>query len=234
MKKVVILITGQKKRLELLSKIKYLIKPLKVEYNVIVVLSLSKTQNFTNRKKYKKIISSSCNIKKELKNIKYYINNIEYPKLKINKKIVSMYDKRGMGKKFRDVRATNHVKQYYTLAESWPMIKKIKPRILIRIRDDAILSERIKLSEFTLLNSNSKKCVITPRKNSWGGINDKFAIVSKKAIRTYLKKPYKVYKSYNNEYKQRLSNPEIFYKNVYINNDLLLFVSNIKINIKGQ
>ena len=38
MKKVVILITGQKKRLELLSKIKYLIKPLKVEYNVIVVL----------------------------------------------------------------------------------------------------------------------------------------------------------------------------------------------------
>lgn len=235
MKKVVILITGQEKRLELSSKIRYIVNPLKENYNVIVVLSLSKTQNFTNKHKYKKIISKTCNIKKELKNIEYYINNIEYPELKTNKELVKMYDNQEKGEKYIKNRALNHVKQYYTLANSWPIIKKIKPHILIRIRDDAILIKPLKLSELIQVNSYSKKYIITPIKNKWRGINDKFAIVSRKAIAIYLKKPFKMY--YSNEInfkKKKIKNPEKFLKCVYINNNLLIKYSNIIIKILGQ
>ena len=54
--KIVILVTGQKKRLELLSKIKYIIAPLHEKFNVFVLLSLSNSENFTNSQKYKKKI----------------------------------------------------------------------------------------------------------------------------------------------------------------------------------
>ena len=66
-KKVVLLITGQKSRLELLSKIKNIIEPLSNNFDVSVILSLSKTNNFTNRWKYKKgLLNLKCNIEKEL------------------------------------------------------------------------------------------------------------------------------------------------------------------------
>ena len=234
MTKLVILITGQEKRLELLSKIKYIINPLKVKYNVIVVLSLSKTENFTNKQKYKKIISTPCNIKKELENINYYINNIEYPEFKINKELVAMYDKQNMGEEYIKNRALNHVKQYYTLANSWPIIKKIKPIILIRIRDDAILSKPLELSKSIEVISNLKKFIITPDKNKFKGINDKFAIVSNKAIAIYLKKPFKIYNCYENNFKNIIKNPEQFYKYVYMIYNLSIYTSNIKVKIVGQ
>ena len=51
---IVILITGQKKRLELLSKIEYIIAPLHESFNVFVLLSLSNSENFTNNNINKK------------------------------------------------------------------------------------------------------------------------------------------------------------------------------------
>jgi len=240
-KKIVVLITGQKKRLELLSKKKYIIDPLSEKYDVTVVLSLSKTENFTNKYKYKNLTFNSCEIEKELDKIPYYINYIVYPTLNINGVLVSMYDKRDLGNEFLKQRAHNHVRQYYTLYNSWTIIKKLDPDILIRIRDDALLSTPLKLTDLSIIEtsslSNNKLIprIITPCKNSWGGINDKFAIVSKEAIETYLNKPFEVYNSYKkNDYKEIITNPEQFLKKVYSNNGISLLVSDIEINIVGQ
>lgn len=235
--RIVILITGQKKRLELLSKIKYIINPLSEKYNVTVVLSISKTNNFTNIRKYEKDFKYNlCEIEKELGTIPYYINNIVYPKLNINEKLTSMYDNKELGKEFINQRAKNHVRQYYTLYNSWPIIKKLNPNILIRIRDDATLSSSLFLQNTILkLNELSPiKCIITPHLNTWGGINDKFAIVSKDAIETYLNKPFEVYNSNTNDFKETIENPEQFFKYVYSNNGLSLLISNIDVNILGQ
>jgi hypothetical protein len=240
-KKIVILITGQKKRLELLSKKKYIISPLSEKYDVTVVLSLSDTENFTNKHKYKNFDYDLCEIEKEFDKIPYYINDIMYPTLNINSILVSMYDKQSLGNKFTEQRAKNHVRQYYTLYNSWTIIKKLDPDILIRIRDDALLSTPLQLTELSIVDtspvSNNKLIprIITPCKNSWGGINDKFAIVSKEAIETYLNKPFEVYNSYKkNDYKEIIKNPEQFLKNVYSNNGISLLVSDIEINIVGQ
>lgn len=235
-RKIVVLITGQKKRLELLSKINNIITPLSKQYNVTVVLSLSESNNFTNKNKYKNDFKfDSCNIKQELDTIPYLINDIVYPQLKINKNLVLQYDKQCKGESFRKQRAENHVRQYYTLYNSCSVINKINPDILIRIREDAILSTPLKLTELTKIISHpSTKCIITPKENSWGGINDKFAIVSKEAIEIYLTKPFEVYKSYNKNFNTKIRNPEQFYKNIYTNNGLSLLISDIKINIIGQ
>lgn len=233
--KAVILITGQKKRLELLSKIKYIIAPMSKKYDIVVVLSLSETDHFTNKYKYAKNFKYNvCEIHKELGRIPHYNNDIIYPELKLNNTIVSMYDKEDLGEIFRKHRAENHVRQYYTLSNSWSIIKELNPDILIRIRDDATLSKSLDLTELSTLSFRLRKCIITPSENSWGGINDKFAIVSKEAIETYLNKPLQVYHTYKNEFNQRISNPEQFLKNVYATNGVSLQVSNINIKIIGQ
>ena len=233
--KIVILITGQKNRLELLSKIKYIYTPLSKKYDVTMVLSLSETDNFTNKNKYKKTFHYDlCEINKELDTISYYINDIVYPKLKINDELVSMYDKKWRGKKYTKQRAQNHVRQYYTLSNSWSIIKKLNPDILIRIRDDACLSTSLKLTKLHEVTSHPIKCIITPHKNRWGGINYKFAIVSKEAIETYLNKPLEEYNSYKILIEKKIKNPEQFYQYVYANNGLSLLFSDININILGQ
>ena len=119
----------------------------------------------------------------------------------------------------------------YILSNSWSIIKKLNPDILIRIRDDAYLSTPLKLTKLLLAPI---KCIITPRKQQFGGINDKFAIVYKKAIEPYLIKPLEEYNSYKKDFKKRIFNPETFYEYVYTNNGLSLLFSNINIKIFGQ
>ena len=233
--KIVILITGQKKRLELLSKIKQIIAPNSKKYDIKVVLSLSDTDHFTNKYKYKKSFKyDTCEIEKELDNIPYYKNEIVYPKFKLNDNLVSMYDKGSMGEAFRQNRAENHVRQYYTLSNSWSIIKELNPDILIRIRDDATLSSPLNITELLKLTSRSTKWMITASEKSYTGINDKFAIVSKDAIDIYLNKPLQVYKTYNNDANRRISNPEQFLGHVYNTNGLCMLVSDINIRIIGQ
>lgn len=232
-KKIVILITGQKKRLELSSKIKNIIIPLSTKYNIVVVLSLSESNNFTNKYKYKKDFKYNlCEIEKELDTIKYYINNVVYPEFTLNDTLVSMLDKKNRGKEFIKKRAMNHVRQYYTLYNSWSIVKKINPDILIRIRDDATLSTPLTLTEFNK-SIYSKKCIITPIEENWGGINDKLAIVFKDAIESYLNKPLELYNSTKN-FKKIINNPEQFLKYVYSISKLSLYTFDIKVNILGQ
>ena len=202
-----------------------------------MVLSLSKTTRFTNKYKYGKNFKyKPCEIEKELESISYSIHDIVYPELKINKYIVSMYDKQFRGPKFTLQRAHNHIRQYYTLTDSYETIKKLDPDILIRIRDDAQLTQSLDLSKLTGSNDivNTKKIILTPSKNNWGGINDKLAIVSKAAIGTYLNKPFKIYNSYKNSFKSKFKNPEQFLSKVYSKNGVSLLTSNIPINIIGQ
>ena len=231
-KKLIILITGQKSRLELSSKIKNIIQPLKNIYNIMVVLSLSSTEIYTNKRKYMMggVVESS-NIASELMHIPHYINKIDYPEFKINEGLFSMYDKSYLGLEYKTKRAKNHVRQYYTLFRSWPIIKRFNPDLLIRIRDDAMLKHPIKLPNL-IKYQNKKNFMITPIENSWGGINDKFAIISKSAIEAYLTKPFQVYME-KKKYEIKIKNPEQFIKYVY-SKDIDLFISKFKINIFGQ
>lgn len=234
MKKIIILITGQESRLELSSKIKYLIAPLSEKYHVGVVLSLSRTNYFTNKHKYEGDFCNNCDIKKELNMVRYNENNIVYPKLKVNYRLVSMYDSQAKSKEFNYNRGKNHARQFYTLRQSWPIIEELNPDILIRIRDDAMLSAPLNITEYAFHDlSCLNKCIVTATDNTWGGINDKFAIVSKKAIETYLCQPFKIYNSNKNDYDRSIHNPETFLKYVYSNSGITLLVTNITIRIEG-
>ena len=95
---VVLLITGQKKRLEISSKLENIIQPLSKNYNVITVFSLSETNNFTNKHKYKNTFEyDKVDIESKFKSFSYHINDIVYPELTINNEILSMYDKQYNG-----------------------------------------------------------------------------------------------------------------------------------------
>ena len=242
--KIILLITGQKKRLELSSKIEKIIEPLSKIYDITVILSLSETNNFTNKHKYKKNFKyDKYNIENELNSFSYHINEIVYPKLNINDEILKMYDKQCNGKEFTISRAKNHIRQYYTLSNSWSIVEKFNPDLLIRIRDDATLLDLIDLNKILQLSTTnlissskySKKSIITSRYESWGGINDKFAIVLKEAIKPYLEEPLKIYNSYKrNVLTGKFSNPEQFIKKVYLKSDILLHTTDIIISIIGQ
>lgn len=128
-------------------------------------------------------------------------------------------------------------------SKSWETIKDLNPDILIRIRDDAKLTRSLNLNYLFLkykFNSSSRdnitKIIITPTENRWGGINDKFAIVSKSAIEEYLIKPFEIYNSYKKDDlgKGIFNNPEKFLSRVYSNTGISLFYDNIKIRIVGQ
>lgn len=244
-KHVVVLITGQKSRLELESKVNHVILPLSEKYDVTVVFSLSNTNHFTNEYKYKsgeikKLGISQGNVSTEIKlplnSIPYYMNDIEYPTLKTNNDIFSMYDKSYMGFKFEQKRAKNFVRQYYTLSQSMSTVNKLEPDILIRIRDDAMIKQTLDWMSLLKFIEMSDKNIITHACNSWGGINDKFAIVSKNAISTYLSTPLEVY----NTYKKgdlgpgRFINPEQFLSKMYVKEGLSLLVYNFQLKIKNQ
>ena len=150
-----------------------------------------------------------------------------------------MLDKKDMSRQERINRGLNHIRQYYTLSTTLPIIKKINPDFLIRIRDDAILKKPIN----TIINLSENKDLMYPKKSiisslqkMHGGINDKFAIVSKEAIEIYLTKPLEVYNSFNNNIlgKNRIRNCEQFIKKVYIKYGLSLYFLNIEIKILKQ
>jgi hypothetical protein len=246
-KHVVVLITGQKSRLEFESKVNHVILPLSEKYKVTVVFSLSNTSHFTNEYKYKigevKTINqrSMDDVATEIQmrlnhSIPYYMNDIEYPALKLNNDIVSMYDKVNRGLKFEQKRAINHVRQYYTLSQSLSTVKNLEPDVLIRIRDDAMIKQTFDWVSFLKFIEMSDKNIITHACNTWGGINDKFAIVYKNAISTYLSTPLEVY----NTYKKgdlgpgKFINPEQFLSKVYLKESLSLLVYNFQLEIQNQ
>lgn len=235
-KKIVLLITGQHQRLELSSKIKFIIKPLSKMYDVHIVLSLSDTLNYTNPYKVKENLKlrKSLNIEQNLKKMSYFLNKITYEEFKINKFLVNMYDKKNLGQEFIFNRAINHIRQYYTFYKSWPIIRKLNPDILIRVRDDAMVMKALNLSNIINITWFSTKYISTPKENSWGGINDKFAIVSKSAIQDYLEKPFLTYNNFDIEYNKRIMNPEQFYKVVYTHNDIILQKNSIKLKINNS
>ena len=140
-------------------------------------------------------------------------------------------------------RAYNHIRQYYTLSSSWPIVKKFKPDLLIRIRDDAKLLDSIDLNKILQLAnkdliSSSKyptKSIITSCHERWGGINDQYAIILKEAIEPYLNEPFKIYNSYKTNYLGGMfSNPEQFIGRVYLKNKIYLYFHDIKLLIVGQ
>ena len=147
-----------------------------------------------------------------------------------------MYDKSYMGFKFEQKRAKNFVRQYYTLSQSMSTVNKLEPDILIRIRDDAMIKQTLDWMSLLKFIEMSDKNIITHACNSWGGINDKFAIVSKNAISTYLSTPLEVY----NTYKKgdlgpgRFINPEQFLSKMYVKEGLSLLVYNFQLKIKNQ
>ena len=59
-----------------------------------------------------------------------------------------MLDKKGRGEDFKKNRSKNHARQYYTLYKSWPIVKKLNPDILIRIREDALVQKPLDISKF--------------------------------------------------------------------------------------
>ena len=164
--------------------------------------------------------------------ISHHKNIINYPELKINESLVSMLDKSYLGKEYIKKRGKNHARQFYTLYNSWPIIKRFDPDLLIRIRDDGILKEPLKLPNL-IQNKKYKKMIITPRENSWAGMNDKFAIVTKDAIEAYLTEPFQVYNE-KKKFEKWIKNPEQFLKYVYDQHMKLFVDSNIRINIFGQ
>ena len=222
-KKLAILVTGQKSRLELLSKIKNIIEPNSKDFDVSIVFSLSDTSNFTNIHKYQKQDIPKIknrpktftfrDIKNMVGSTNCYMNNILYPDLKLNNYLVSMYNKQKFTKELTLNRGYNHIRQYYTLRDSFNIIKIINPDILIRIREDAVLKLPLELKKIPI----KKNSITTPNEFRHGGINDKLAIVSKEAIDIYLNKPFKIFNTSVRQYlgKERIKNPEQFISKVY-------------------
>lgn len=234
--KLVLLITGQKSRLELKSKIKYIIDPLLHNYDILVILSLSNTSFFTNKHKYSHINLLNSEPVTLLSNISHFENNIIYPNLPINHDIVSMYDKGHLGSSFRLQRANNHIRQYYSLSTNLEFIRRFNPDILIKIRDDAMLSTPLHLDKILDLmkSSTNSKTIVTPSNFSWGGINDKFAIVSNHAIESFLISPFHSYNSFTTKNTNaKFRNPEQFLQHVYHTHGISLLVTDININILG-
>ena len=216
------MITGQKTRLELNSKVQHLITPISEHYEIVVLFLLSDTIHYTNTYLYKNNIPNlNVNIEEDLRKIPHYYKEIIYPNLKVNEDIVSSYDK-NTNKSYTKNRAKNHVRQYFTLFESYDLVKNHDGDILIRVRDDLIFKETKNLLLLLKYIETSTKTIITTTKETWGGINDKCAIISKDAIETYLTEPFKTYNLYqkNITFKTLPRNPEQFYNLVYIQKKL--------------
>lgn len=234
--KLLLLITGQKSRLELKSKLHYIIEPLLHDFDISVILSLSDTCFFTNKQKYPKFNLLNSDSLSLFSHISYFENNIVYPNLPINHHILSMYDKQHLGPSFALQRAHNHVRQYYTLSSNWEFVRNLDPDVLIKIRDDAMLSSPLHLHNILqkMNSSNNSKTILTPSKFSWGGINDKFAVVSKLAIESFLTKPFHTYNSFSfNNTNAKFKNPEEFLMHVYRSHGISLVHTDINIHILG-
>ena len=263
MHNVVVLVTGQCSRLEMSSKITHLIRPLteSCRVHVHVVLSLSDGHAYTNPHKYTKGCPTSDVINQletTLASIPYTMNKIKYPELTVNNDIVQMLDKQHFGKRFIANRARNHVRQYFTLAQSKSIVQQLNPDILIRIRDDAAFTSQPNWSSILSLIAPSSDTIITNKREQYGGINDHMAIVSKSAIDAYLCLPLESYYLYKHSKAShsrprpaiqepaiqdqgqpfktkashsRLHNPEQFLMYVYKKHNINLDYANLKICI---
>ena len=194
---VAVCITGQKQRLELESKMRYLFNEPQIIFDVILVLS-NQTATFTNNEYASTgavdLSSVEYQIDRLIERARHvkYITDIQPTKPLLNPSFYWGFDKNETeaGKKFR---AKNDVSQYLKLQKCYREVERFEAHIgrkydaLFRIRDDLFIFKKLPL--LNILDGMKGKHVVGAECDSWYGINDKLAIVNRPAGSAYFEGP---------------------------------------------
>lgn len=213
-KSAFICITGQLSRLELENKIRTLMEPLHGQgYNIDVALVLSEGEpKFTNKAADEKRYDSLKDALKVFKNLSYV--RVLNPNFKAYSPIPNpnppavyyMSLKKVDERPFEEVleRTESHVRIFDSYQRCWDLERKdafanrqgALHDLYIRIREDVGLSIPVNmtmLNEFTTFShTNKPKLILVTDCRSWGGINDRMAIVSPAAAQEYFWNPLEV------------------------------------------
>jgi len=259
-KKAFVCITGQLGRLELENKIRTLIDPLhRHGYEIGLALVLSKgTPTFTHAFMKEQRYASE----REMLDVFRYHPNVKIlnsphslydPMPDPNPPAVyfvnmKKHDDRDLDKVFQ--RAENHVRQYDSYRRCWDIERSTAPPhgpgepvppqydVYIRIRDDVGFEKNLNMTlvnTFTAIaRKRNNKAIMVSDCRSFGGVNDRLAIVTPAAAEDYFLNPYKLIKedpyakfgARGNEVDwKRVINPESLLRNVYEASDIKIIQS---------
>lgn len=197
-------ITGQLCRLELANKNHFFFQHLKEQgqyFHLIAVLQAGDNCGYTND--FNQGTSIFHTLQEvddwmEFYNIDGSAMDPQLPSPIIQERYVHSLDKRG--KLNETSRAMNHYKQWKSLEHCYSSLQERHDfDVFVKLRDDSVFVSRIQLSAIILaqqqnsISYSARRELFVPSCLSWGGINDKSAVVLSGAAFDFFNGPLRVY-----------------------------------------
>ena len=203
--RVGICITGQLCRLELSSKYTNLMSGRALSVFSVLILQRGEDCVFTNARSPAQRIANKIDVEKWLRDrkvsgkVKYFDVGRE-PHAHIHKRYVYSLDKNGVVDPFK--RAVNHWRQWQYMSACWDEFSQMQSMdFYLKLREDSVVLLPIDFSWFgaPVADPHSEGQVYTPECLSWGGVNDKVALVTAGAAEHFFTAPINVYQEHYND-----------------------------------
>lgn len=228
-------ITGQLKRLELQGKIDNLFQPMFETYDIDIGMVLSTgTASFVVKRSQKVFAGGTSgtyatfqDVERELEN-KFglvRIKEMEQPsKPTVNTEYVDHLDKGGTNQTLRVQRSVSHVHQWSSYLRCLEIMDELEDflglryDVVLRMREDVHILLPIDMA--SIVHDLGDRKVLVQTCDSWGGINDKIALLGRESAVPYFMSPLERFYLHPHEMLRtnqpiQVKNPETFLRKSY-------------------
>lgn len=232
-------ITGQIHRLELDGKIRNLFEPMEATHRVDLAFVLSMGQATFVAKRSQKVFEGIArgafptfdHVRKRLVGRfgLLHMRKMMQPEMPIvNQQYVDALDKGGQDHSLRVHRSKSHIRQWSSYFHCLDMLDQFEDflgaryDVVMRMREDVHIPFPVDFS--SVLQHVDKRTLLVQKCDSWGGINDKIAVLARESAVEYFTSPLEQFYLRPNETmkaksSQQVKNPETFLKRSYEEED---------------
>mmetsp|Transcript_625 Transcript_625/g.4231 ORF Transcript_625/g.4231 Transcript_625/m.4231 type:complete len:332 (-) Transcript_625:694-1689(-) len=234
-KRAFVCITGQLHRLELDGKVNNLFQPMVQTHVVDIALVLStKTASFVVKRSQKVFAGSGQGNFRTLEEVQRKLQNrfgivrtkelVQPQAPALNQDYVDMLDKGGVNRTLRVNRSESHIRQWSSYMHCMEMLDEFEEfqgaryNVVLRMRED--LDVLFPVDFHNLLQHIGGSNLVVQHCDSWGGINDKIAILRRDYALEYFLTPFERFylrpaEMLHTTSPLRVKNPETFLRKTY-------------------
>ena len=228
-------ITGQLERLEQQGKIDNLFRPLSETHAVDIGMVLSKgTASYVVKRSEKVFAASTIGTYATFQDVQRKLGkNFGLLRIKeeeqplaptVNEKYVDLLDKGGTNRTLRVQRSISHVRQWSSYLRCLEIMDELEEflhmryDIVLRMREDVDIPFPIDM--MSILHSLDDRVLLVQTCDSWGGINDKIAILGRDSATAYFTAPLQYFylhphEMFHTNQSVKVKNPETFLEKAY-------------------
>ena len=231
--RVALCITGQKERLEISSKLTHILNQRSFTVDLILVLS-NATARSVNPLKANNLVDTGA-IEEGLELLREKAGAFRYRTLRqpasplLNPEYLNRLNFDHHRPERRKFRASVHVSQWYAISKCYDEIltqERLNKRqydFVARLREDLYFVQDFDAPRVLAFLTKKRLDVLAQSCDSWGGVNDKFAAVTRKSAEAYFRGFFDYYYLYPERLNwAKIHNPETYTREVIRSSNLKL------------